>query len=158
MRTTTPRVIAKVKNYLAIKSRIELLEKQLKIAEKDCRAKVYEIAKELAEMGETSTGFIEGLGRFTVVKKAYPHCNKEAMANYIKVLESLKKDSIVEKTIPKKAFRAHIAESLKIMEDYYFRNPDLIIEGSTPEDMAKRDLSSIGISIFTEYSIMRRSK
>ena len=158
------------KRLWEIEQKRKSLEHDVGVLKDEYAAASAELTELLMESGKSSTGHIEGVGEFSIVRKTFPSVNKDSMPRFVEYLRSIGDGGIVRETVDAQTLGAYLRDKIETLTDMFVAFPERRAEyvlslapAGTEHTISDRELAieylkQVGVSVFSECKLSHTKK
>ena len=158
------------KRMWEIEQKRKSLEHDVGVLKDEYAAAATELTDMLVEAGKSSTGHIEGVGEFSIVRKTFPSVNKESMPTFVAFLRQIGDGGIVRETVDAQTLGAYLRDKIETLGDMFVAHPERRAEyvltlapAGTDTTISDRELAieylkQFGVSVFSECKLSHTKK
>ena len=130
-------------------------------------AKCLELQDYLISEGKSSTGLINGVGVFTIVRKNYPSVTQARMPDFLNYLRQNQDEAIIVETVPAQTLQRYCKDKLETITEALIEDENWgedirsqlgVDNGQPPGEVARLYLKQFGIETFSKVNLSHTKK
>ena len=134
------------------------LSEQTKTNNKEIEETQEELIQFLVEEGKKSTGYIEGVGNFSIAKERFPSVKSANMPDFLDWVKQGGSANIVKETINPQTLKSWLKKEIANKVDYFAENPEKCKElfgDISAEEAGVKYFEELGVTIFEKYTVKK---